>query len=199
MRKISSVTALCGLAALALLMLTIPAQAFDFSADMVTTSGGQTLSGKMYVSGEKSRTEMADSVIITRLDQNVTRVILTAQKMYMEQPIDRSKFPVASEKFEGEAERVSMGKEEVDGQPAERFKVTYTQNGTTLVAYQWVLDSNGFPVKMQAEDRSWSVEYKNVSLGAQPDDLFEVPIGYQKMDMPAGPSIEEMMKQAGQR
>jgi len=172
----------------------------NYSADMVSSAGGETVKGKMYLSGEKIRVEVAGSVMITRLDKSVSWMLMPAERMYMEQPIDRNKLPKASKEFEGETERVSLGKEMVDGKPAEKFKVTYTQNGAPASAYQWVLDS-GFPVKMAAVNGSWSVEYRNVVFSAQPDSLFEPPADYQKFDMPsmggAGiPSLGDIMSQA---
>jgi hypothetical protein len=56
---------------------------------------------------------------------------------------------------------------------------------------------------MEAVDGSWSVEYKNVSLGPQPDSLFEVPEGFQKATMPSFgsgsgmPSLDDVMSQVG--
>lgn len=204
MRRWCKTIALAGLAALALFCYTGYSAAEtspEFSADMVSRSGNQTMSGKIYAAQDKMRTEMPEAIIITRLDQNVSWVIMPQEQMYMEQPIDRNTLPKTSKEVAGELERVSLGKEDVDGQPAEKFKVTYTQAGARVVMYQWLLDS-GFPVKMEDEDGSWGVEYKNVSLGPQPDSLFEPPAGFQKMFMPSAsgsgmPSMEDMMKKMG--
>lgn len=155
----------------------------NFSADMVSRANGQMMQGKIYVSGKKVRTEMAGSIMIARPDLNVAYVIMPAERMYMEQAINMKMLPKTSDKLEGEVERVSLGKEVIDGNQTEKFKVVYIEGGMRAEAYQWLMDS-GFPVKMEAVDGTWSVEYKNISLNAPSDDLFEPPAGYQKLSMP---------------
>ena len=168
------------------------AKAEDFSADMVSRTGNETFNAKIYVSGQKSRTESADSIIITRMDKNVSYMVMPSEKMYMEHPIDPRMAPKATKEFAGETERQSLGREDVDGQSAEKFKVTYTENGKTESVYQWITDAQ-VPVKVEAVDGSWSMEYKNLTVGAQPADLFEPPADYQKMSMP---SMGDMLKGA---
>ena len=170
----------------------------EYSADVVSRAGGQTMQSKIYVSGQKMRTEMAaGAVMIVRFDKNISLVLMPKEKMYMEQAINRKMLHRTSREFEGEVERLSMGKESVDGAQAEKFKVTYTEGARRMEAYQWVTDA-GFPVKMEAVDGSWSVWYKNVSFSPQPADLFEPPPGYQKFAMPvigdSGlPALDDLM------
>ena len=199
-RKIIFPLALAVLAIYCRAALALGAGPQQYSADMLSRSGGQTVQSKVYVSGQKMRTEMSGNIAIIRMDKNVSWIIMPAERTYMEQPIDQRTLPKTSQEFTGEIERVSQGKEIVDGKPAEKFQVTYTEGGNRTSAYQWILDS-GFPVKMQALDGSWSVEYKNVNLGPQPDTLFEVPAGYEKFAMPSAgaggmSSLKDIMSQA---
>jgi hypothetical protein len=92
--------------------------------------------------------------------------------------------------FDDEIERVAMGTEDVDGQPAEKFKVTYLEKGKNVSVYQW-LRGGQIPVKVEAVDGSWGVEYKNLQAGPQSAELFEVPADYQKFSMP---SLGDMMR-----
>ncbi len=154
----------------------------EFSADMVSRSGRQTVQAKFYVSGDKMRTEMPDNVVIMRLDKNLTWIIMLQQRIYMEQALKPKDLPKISKELGGEIERVSLGMDTVDGKPAEKFKVVYVENSTRLTVYQWLRDSK-FPVKIEAENGSWSIEYKNFSVGPQPADLFELPPGFQKLSM----------------
>ena len=161
----------------------VPARAEEtasFSADMVSTMDGQTVRAKLYTTGQKTRMEMQENIVITRLDRNVSWVVMPAQGMYMEQPINPRQMAHTSKEFPGETERVSMGTETVDGNPAEKFKVTYTESGASQSVYQWIRDGR-FPIKVQAVDGSWSMEFKDMRIGAQPDSLFEVPAGFQKL------------------
>src|SRR3989338_7342601 len=86
-------------------------QAQDFSADMISRDGNETFNAKIYVSGQKSRTESADSIIITRMDRNISYMVMPTEKMYMEHPIDPRMAPRASSAFEGETARQSLGTE----------------------------------------------------------------------------------------
>lgn len=160
------------------------AKAQEFSADMVSRTGKETFSAKIYVSGQKSRTETPENIIITRMDKNISYMVMPTEKMYMEHPIDVRMAPKASKEFAGETERQSLGKETVNGQSAEKFKVTYTENGKQESLYQWITDAQ-IPIKTEAVDGSWSMEYQNLKVAAQPADLFEPPADYQKMSMPS--------------
>ena len=160
------------------------ALAQEFSANMVNRIGNQTSQSKLYVSGSKMRMDMKEGVMIIRIDKGVSYMLMPSEKMYMENPIDMSRLPKASKNFNDEIERTPMGVETIDGKQAEKFKVTYTENGKTISVYQWIINQE-IPVKVEAVDGSFSMEYKNVSMGAQPADLFEIPSGYTKMSMPS--------------
>jgi hypothetical protein len=164
----------------------------QYSADMVMSSGGQTVSGKVYASGQLLRYEMGPTISITRLDRKKAYVLMPEQMMYMEQPID----PMAGMKAgvgqaEGTMERTSMGTEDIGGRSAEKFKVIYTSpEGETITLYQWI-EASGLQLKAEAEDGSWSVSYTHVVTGPQPAELFEVPSNYQLFTMP---DVTKMMQ-----
>lgn len=92
--------------------------------------------------------------------------------------------PKTSKNFDGEIERTSLGAETVNVWQTEKFKVAYTEGKGIVSVYQW-LNNAQIPVKVEAVDGSWSMEYKNISTAAQPADFFEVPAGYEKMVMPS--------------
>lgn len=170
-----------------------------FSADMVVRSGNKTQNSKVYISDKKMRNDMAGNIMILRLDKNIMWMIMPSQKMCMEQALDANMIPKTSKAIEGEIERLSLGKEMLGGIQTEKFKVTYHGPGQKRAEmYQWLADS-GLPVKVEAVDGSWSIVYENISFGAQPDSLFEIPEGFQKMAMPSlsggsgKPSLEDML------
>lgn len=179
-----------------ILLMAVPAGtagtagAQEFSADMVSRTGKETMTARISVAQDKIRMEMPESIMIVRRDKNVSWVVMPAEKMYMEQPINMSSAPKVAKNFDGEIERVVMWPEAVDGQPAEKFKVTYVENGKNVSVYQWLrpaaagLRDGQIPVKIEAVDGTWSMEYKNLQTGPQPADLFEPPAGYEKFDMP---------------
>jgi len=166
-----------------LLSFLTPAFAEDFSADMVSKMGNQVTQSKLYVSGDKIRMDMKEGVMITRMDKQLSWMLMPSDKMYMEHPIDMSQLPKTSKDLDGEMERTPLGTETVDGQQAEKFKVAYTQDGKTNEVYQWLV--NDIPIKVEAVNGSFSMEYKNMIFGPQPASLFEIPAGYEKMQMPA--------------
>ncbi len=165
----------------------------NFSADVISTTPQGAMRMKIFTSGEKSRMEMPDQTMIVRRDLKVMWMIMPTERMYMEQPIDLSMAAQTSPEVQGEVKRESMGRETIDGKNTEKFKVSYTTSGVSGEIYQWMSDE-GFPVKMQAVDGSWTVEFKNVQTGTQPDSLFEPPSDFQKMAMP---SMADLMRQAG--
>ena len=165
----------------------------EFSAEMVSRGGGREFRGKIYVSGEKSRVEMPGSIMITRMDQKISWVIMPEQQMYMEHPLDLTKVEHTAKELPGEVERKSMGKEDVDGKPADKFLVRYDSGAGEQSIYQW-MNADGFPVQVAAVDGSWSMLYQNLHQGPQPSDLFEIPASYQKMEMPNMGDIQAMMK-----
>ncbi len=169
------------------------AGAQEFSADMVSREGKKTVNAKIYVSKDNVRMEMPESVMIIRRDKNLSWMLMPADKMYMEHPVDMSSSPKVAKEFDGEIERVAMGTEAVDGAPAEKFKVTYAEKGKNVSVYQW-LRVGQIPVKVEAVDGSWGMEYKNLKTGPQSGNLFEPPADYQKFDMP---DLGDMMKGLG--
>ena len=178
-----------------MLVFSLAASAFavDFAADVITTQGGKTFSAKVFVSGEKSRMEAPESISISRTDKKVVWILFPGQKTYMEQAFDPKKMMTASEKVEGELERTPLGKDTVDGKTADKYKVTYEIEGIKNEMFQWTESGSSLPLKSAALDGSWSVEYRNIKTGPQPDSLFDVPSGYKKFSMDM-PDIGNMMK-----
>jgi len=171
------------------------AMGLDFSSDIVSTSKAGKVAGKIFVTQDKIRTEMAGASSIVRMDKKVAWIIMPGQNMYMEQPIDPAMVASsASEKMPGEIERKMLGSEQVDGRPANKYRITYESNGIRQSILQWSDTATSFPVKVSAEDGSWAMEYKNLKIGAPDPSLFEIPEGYSKMSMP---NLSDMAKQFG--
>ncbi len=168
----------------------------DLSSDMVMTAQGQVHKSKIYMKEQKLRmeTEGQGGYNIMRADKNLMWVVMTGQKSYMEMKYDPTKAPKTQEKLRGEVSRKLIGYERVDGHPTEKYDITYAQNGKTERMYQWIATDIKFPVKMAAIDSSWTMEYRNINMGVQPDSLFEVPAGYQKVGMPG---LKDMLGATG--
>jgi hypothetical protein len=173
------------------------ALATEFSADTVMThEGGQKITGKIYFKPEMFRMDMKDMQdmsVITRLDKKVMWNIMRSEKMYMEMPLDLSTKPLVEEKFEGEIERKEAGRETVNGHPTIKYLITYKAGNKKEQVYQWFATDIDFPVKTAAVDGSWTQEFRNIKVGPQQQSLFEVPAGYQKMQMPKMPGGMDFM------
>lgn len=169
----------------------------DFSADMVSSSKEGSFSGKVYVSGDKSRMEMAEAVTISRKDKNVAWMIMPQEKMYMEQPLDTRTAAGTQEKIEGEVERTAEGKETVNSRAVTKYRVTYEAQGRRETVFQWIDEAERLPVKTAAVDGSWSTEFKNIKTGPQDQGLFEIPAGYKKMSFDMS-GMEDMLGGMGE-
>ncbi|MFA5096210.1 MAG: DUF4412 domain-containing protein [Candidatus Omnitrophota bacterium] len=174
---------ICLMMAVFILVFTGYLFAQEFSADVVTTSKDGNFTGKLYVAKDKVRMENAQSIMISRLDKNIMWLCLPDQKMYMEQPIDMSSFAASAEKMPGEINRELMGQEDIDGHMTDKYKVSYSFQGSSGTTYVWITRDSNIPIRTMAGDGSWKMEYKNFQAGTQRADLFELPAGYQKLSM----------------
>ncbi len=165
--------------------------ALDFSADIVMTTAGQTNTSKVFVKDTKMRMEQKGQPMYTimRGDKNVAWMVMIDQKAYMESRNDPAQRPATEEKVRGEVSRKLVGNDTVDGRTAKKYEVTYKDGERTSKMYQWIAPDIKFPIKTAAIDGSWTMEYRNIKMGSQPDSLFEVPAGYKKMTMPAIPGM----------
>ena len=192
MRKVSTI--LC--AVLFAVISAAPCFALELSADMVSKAGkGKESSSKVYMKENKFRMEMkgANSYSIVRPDKNVMWMVTPGQKMYMEMKVDPKQNPKVEEKVKGEISRKLVGSETIDGHPTKKYEVTYKETNKEQKVYQWFATDIKFGIKTAAIDGSWSTEYRNIKMSNQPDSLFEVPAGYQKMNMPNVPGMGGMM------
>lgn len=184
---------LFGIISVFILFSTKAALAQEFSADVVTTTKEGTFNGKIFVTKDKVRTELPEAITITRMDKKVAWMLMPSEKTYMEQPLDPNDVVAVSEKFPGEIERTLLGQELIDGRTTNKYRIVYETEGIRETIFQWIEGSSNIPVKVEPADGSWTVEYKNLKIGAQPESLFEIPTGYTKISYPF-PTTDEMFK-----
>jgi hypothetical protein len=160
----------------------------EFSADVVSKTNGQTVNSKMFVSNGNSRMEMSmpgsddKSIMIARPDKKIAWMLLPGN-MYMELPLKPENTVASKDKMPGEVERTLVGKENINGTETGKYKITTLNDEKKVIFFAW-LDKEGLPVKMTDENGKLSMEYKNIKKGKQPDNLFELPEGYKKFEMP---------------
>src|SRR3989344_7490311 len=129
----------------------------DFSADIVSSSPQGTVNMKMYSTAGKSRMEMPGHITIIRQDLRVMWLVMPADSMYMEQPIDPAMLAKTSRVISGEVERVPMGNELIAGKTTQKSKITYETAGRRESIYQWT-GANEIHVRTQAVNGSWTVD-----------------------------------------
>lgn len=159
-----------------------------FSATMVNVSGGQKVTTKVYMKPGKLRTDTSGSSSIVRQDLKKVWTVIPAQKVYMEvEDMTDSQPQMAAETVKGEVSRKKLGSETVAGHPTTKYEVTTKADDKLMKIHQWWATDIHFPVRTAAVDGSWSMEYRDLQIGNQPDILFEIPPGYKKMSIPGMP------------
>jgi hypothetical protein len=170
-----------------------------FSADMKFTSKrGQDTSGKVYMGHEHMRIDVSDAgpyggvFVISNFSARTSDVVMPSQHMYMEMSADQAKMgrshnmvpdiksldpnnPCSHQ--EGYTCK-DMGGETVDGRSTEHWRVTDKEGKVTDA---WIDKTLKFPIKSVSDDQTWTLS--NIKEGEPSTSLFEIPAGFQKMDM----------------
>ena len=176
-------------------------QMTPFSADVQVTSGHagntQDVAGQMYINRDHMRMDMnagphGGAIIITNFVTKTTDTLMPQQHMYMEfnadqamarrpgmapsiKPFTDPSNPCASE---AGATCKNLGVEEVNGRSCDHWQIT-DKNGK--VSNAWIDQKLHFPIKSVSQDTTFQLT--NIKEGDQPASLFEIPPGYQKMDI----------------
>jgi hypothetical protein len=170
----------------------LPQPKVAYSATRVIEMEGKTLEQKVYHERGRERAEMAvqgmTGAIITRPDLGLAWVLLT-RNMYIEaSTADAAALPGGDPTDVEVVEFKAMEVEEVDGHYGRRFDVRIrTGDGSVEDGRMW-LDANDIPVRMEAvvsiEGKRGEIvmRLRDLAVGDQPDHLFELPAGAQKMD-----------------
>ncbi len=171
------------------LMITNAAFAMSFSADIVSSDDGRTITKqKMYMTNNKVRMESSDMVNIMRMDKKLVWILMLEDKMYMEQPYtltnaNNNKTNMTAEPPADDVEKIYITRETINGYSADKYRITIKKQDPH---YIWISSDPGITmqVKTAAIDGSWWQEFRNISLGEPDPAIFEIPSGFEKMSMP---------------
>lgn len=167
----------------------------SFTADLVDVKGAVRSTGKTYVKGDKSRTEITGgdkkSVTIVRGDKKLAWYIDPEKKMYMEMPMGDQQAmigPEAEKMLEELGERKLVGEETVNGHPCDKYEFVYHDKNMGKQTH-WMSKKLGVMVKLEHHNPNYpmSMELRNISEKNVSDSLFELPSGYTKMEIPGMP------------
>jgi hypothetical protein len=172
-----------------------------FSADMSMTSsrggGEHDVNGKMYVGQGAMRWDMQgegerQAIMITHFATQTSDMLMPQQHMYMEFKADQNRMhrgPNTSDMHPFDPKNPcandpdltckNVGTETVNGRTADHWQLTHKKDGT--VSNVWIDQQLHFPIKAVSEDSTWNLT--NIKEGEPSASLFEIPAGYQKMDM----------------
>ncbi|MGD8449546.1 MAG: DUF4412 domain-containing protein, partial [Desulfobacterales bacterium] len=100
--------------------------------------------------------------------------------------------PEIEEKIKDIAEKKSLGKEKVSGYVCEKYQYLYHDKSSGVLT-QWLSKRLGYPIKTEYKAPAYHMltEYKNIKKERIPDSLFEIPSGFQKMQLPMMPGMSQ--------
>ena len=157
----------------------------SFSADHVTVSPGQPeLIGRVFVAPQKVRVGRVPMVYILREDLGVMWMMVPERKVYHEMPRDEA--PLDAMMREVSQEQIiaeELVTETVNGFLCRKLRIKTSveilgtrHEGTAVV---WTTPALAIPIRSKTEDGTVS-ELRELRPGTQPEELFEIPQGYEK-------------------
>lgn len=174
----------------------------DYSAEfLMKVDQGQgkkmvTIPGKVYYSKGKERRESElmghKSISIRRDDKKLFWILMPGQRIYMEHSLDeqQQEDPMAAI-YDGDIKMTQLGREKINGVMTDKYKMTMTDpQDQPVKGFIWLSKEN-VPIRVQGTSQQGSntshfiVDTTNLKLGRQPGSLFEIPTGYQRMQLPA--------------
>ena len=164
-----------------------PALSTEYSANRRIESDQGVIEGSIAAAPGRERSEMRVSgmstVMILRSDRGLGWMLMPAQKMYM--TMDFAKAAQQSGAAQNDQIDITeVGTETVEGQTATKYKMLMKDGSGG--GFIWVT-AQGIPVKMDflsksgGEKSRMTVTLKNLQIGSQDAQNFELPSGYTAM------------------
>ncbi len=186
----------------------LPRPKVDYSADLIMNVEGEiegerlTIEGKINYSktkrGDKERRELIimgrKNVVIIRRDKQLTWVLMPEQNMYIENILG-----VKSENDHDpmlylesmDVKLTKIGKETINNIGTTKYKIVVLDpDGEKSEGFLW-LSKDNISVAMEGTSQhdgkltQYKHELKNLKVAKQNSELFEIPVGYNKFNMPS--------------
>lgn len=167
----------------------------EYSADSVMQTEEGTIEQHIYATPTKERQELltagGDGVaMIFRYDNKVMLQLMPSQKMYMEHSFEKAAAQNKGKDIsQWDFEETVMGEEVLNGMKVTKYKTIATStDGKKYGGFSW-RTKEGIAVKQDLlykegnEKKRMMTELKNLKVGKQDPQLFEVPEGFTKFDM----------------
>ena len=164
----------------------------EYSADQIIESEDGATKSRIYSTPTKERRDMSQGgaamTMITRHDKQVSWTVMPEEKMYMEAPATKQGQD-KSDLSGYQIEQTALGEETVNGVVMNKSKIIMTGNdGTKMGGFMWTT-KEGILAKIDAlavekgQKARFKMEQTNIQIGKQPAELFEIPKGFEKLDM----------------
>jgi hypothetical protein len=170
----------------------LPQPKVEYSADSIMETEQMTMKSRVYHAADKERREMdaggMKQVMIMRLDKKVGWMLMPDQHMYMEMNFAQAQ-ERSGDLSDYQIEQSVVGEETVNGHKTTKHKVVVTdKKGNKFGGFMWTT-KEGIMVKLDAIAKSGNsktrmkMDLQNLKIGRQDPKLFEIPAGYNKMDI----------------
>jgi Domain of unknown function (DUF4412) len=167
--------------------VTLSAPTVEYSADRIIESEAGEMQGKVYSAKDRERTEMQmqdmQTVMIIRRDKQLGWMLMPMQKMYSQVDFAQAQQQSGAAPNE-QVEITEVGSETIEGHTATKYKMLMKDGSAG--GFIWIT-TDGIPVKMDMLSKSGrdksriTMTLKNIQIGAQDPQLFEIPAGYTAM------------------
>jgi len=186
--RLLALVAICGLCSSGIAQAaTLPAPSVAYSADRVIETSSGTFTGKVYATKDKERAETnvggMQSVMILRRDKQLGWMLMPAHKMY--QTLDFAKAQAQSGAApDDQVDITEAGVDTIEGFAAKKYKMLMKDGSGG--GFIWITE-HGIPVKMDmlskhgGDKTRMTVTLKNLKIGPQDAQLFELPSGFTAM------------------
>ncbi|CAK0769569.1 exported hypothetical protein [Gammaproteobacteria bacterium] len=183
------------------------AAAPEFSADVVAVNlKDQTERpiGKLYMSNFRQRKEMVvpDQRATEEYGQKVVQIINPQRKAmwqvfpdkqkYWEWtgniPMEQAPLPGDPRHFCAQGKGMSCTKlatETVNNRTVDKWELSISKDGRSVKSLVWLDQKLGMPIREEVPGMG-AMELRNIKEEPQPDNLFEIPTGFQKTEPPQG-------------
>lgn len=173
--------------------------ATQFTAEMTETihHNNEVRTSMIYVKDAKYRIEEEEEgqkvVVLVDQEEGLTRVLLPADKMYMEMASDDMQSlmndPFQAAKFtETIGEKVKTGTEKISSYECDVYAIR--RDGDDIMRL-WVSRKLSLPVKIEIPGKGGrTMQLENIKPGSLEDILFTLPDGYAKIEEPGETEIE---------
>jgi hypothetical protein len=174
----------------------------SFAANAKLETEEMTVDTRIHYKPGKVRDELnvggQEMVTIRRFDISKVWMIM-GRGMYMEIDADQGSEQAPDYKL---ISREVIGPETVNGMKTTKYKSVYETADGKFGGFTWYTDDNiavkGFLVhQSKGEKQRVKFEFTSLERGDQPDSLFEIPDGYQQLNMGGIPGMPDMKGMGG--